>query len=251
MATANEMADDIESRVDRASSYSSPGYEDFELTQVLTEAEEQYVKQFISKLNNRKGHGFEETEIRAQGLSALLINADLTASATQTGVLANGVFYDLPSTFMYSVHEDITIDKTHCVTSASIIADVRTVAHKEISRWRINKYKKPYYNEYEARVWRLVYSRVDDGHDTTTLSRSEKRHQIVTDGTFTVSAYNMTYMQKPKGIIVDRSAGGTTDRNCILDDSTHDIIVDIAAGLLMERVKEQGVQNVIPKQELE
>jgi hypothetical protein len=41
MATANEMADDLESRIDRASSLASPGYEDFELTSVLTEAQQE------------------------------------------------------------------------------------------------------------------------------------------------------------------------------------------------------------------
>jgi hypothetical protein len=153
---------------------------------------------------------------------------------------------------MYTVHEDIRIDKVDCRLGGKsdwIYAEVRHVAHKEVSRWRNNKYKKPYYNNYEGRVWRLVYSRQDDGH-TDDTARTVKRHQVITDGTFNVQTYSMTYMQLPKGITVDRTTPAN-QRNCILDESTHDIIVDIAAGLLMERVKEQAVQNVIPKQELE
>ncbi len=98
--TANEMADMLEEKLDRADSFGSPGYEDFDLTSVLTEAQELYVKKFFDEMNNRKQKGFEETEIRNQGLSALVKDGDnLTASADQTGISVNnnvtGKFYDL------------------------------------------------------------------------------------------------------------------------------------------------------------
>ena len=86
--TANEMADELELRLDRADSLGSPGYEDFDLSSVLTEAQLLYIKQFVSELNNRKGQGFEETEVRNQGLSALIKQgANLTVSADQTRIV--------------------------------------------------------------------------------------------------------------------------------------------------------------------
>jgi len=110
--TANQMADELELKLDRSDSFGSPGYEDFELSSVLTEAQMVYVKKFIDELNNRKGKGFQETEIRMQGLGALINNASaLTPSTTQTGRLTNGTFFDLPMDHMYTVYEECAINK--------------------------------------------------------------------------------------------------------------------------------------------
>jgi len=247
--TGNEMADEVELRADRQSSFGSPGYEDSDLTSVLTESETYYVKTFIDELSNRKSHGFEETEVRAQGLGALILNSNATVSSVQTGVFSNGTFFDLPTDHMYTLHEEATIDKNQCGTIIPLDAEVRVVSHKEAKRWRNNKYKRPFYNEYKARVWRLVYSRNDDGHlDAGTITA--KRHQLVTDGTFNVTTYNLSYMQNPKGIVVDRTTP-TNQRNCMLDESTHDIIVNIAVDKLLERVREQKVVNITPQSSLE
>ena len=48
--TANEMADKLDEKLDRASSYGSPGYEDFDYSSVLTEAQHLYVKKFFDEL---------------------------------------------------------------------------------------------------------------------------------------------------------------------------------------------------------
>jgi len=250
--TANEMADELEKKLDRSSSFGSPGYEDFELSSVLTEAERLYIKKYIDKKNNRKGESLEETEIRNQGLSALIKkSAVLSVSANQADTFTNGTFYDLPEDFMYTIHEESTIDKIKCNTeSTNIEAEVVTIAHDEISRLKNNKYKKPFYEIYgDAKVWRLVYSREDDGFDPVT-SASVKRHQLVTDGTFNIVDYIISYLQNPKGIIVDRTTVSNS-RNCILDESTHTTIIDIATSLMMERVKEQELVNIESFKDLE
>jgi hypothetical protein len=100
--TANEMANELELKLDRSDSFGSPGYEDFELSSVLSEATNFYVKKFYDEVNNRKGKGFEEIEIRNQGLAALIKDvASLPASASQAGVISNsllqGKFFDLPT----------------------------------------------------------------------------------------------------------------------------------------------------------
>ena len=253
LITANELAEEIELRADRQSAHGSPGYEDFDLTSVLTEAEWQYVKEFGDRLSNRKMRGFEETEIRNQGLSALVCNEDANLSATQTGVHSfagiQGYFFDLPDNFMYTIHEVVEIDKNNCSTEQPIIADVRNVSHKEIMRFRKNLYKKPYYNTCEAEVWRQQYKREDDGH-LDINNRTAKRHQIITDGTFQVAKYSLSYMQKPKGIIVDRNTP-TNQRNSILDDSVKEVLITMAVENLMERVREQKVNNNTPSSSLE
>ena len=249
--TANEMATELELELDRSSSFGSPGYDDFELSSVLTKAQELYVKKFIDKKNNRKGESFEETEIRGQGLSALIKRATaLTASSDQVGVFPNGIYYDLPEDFMYTIHEDVTIDKNECGTQNGIVAEVAIVQHDEISRLRENKYKKPYYKNYgEAKIWRLFYSREVDGYSPL-IAATNKRHQLITDGTFNVVDYSISYLINPKEIIVDRNVV-TNQRNSTLDESTHLTIIAIAADIMMDRVKEQKMQNIESIKDLE
>lgn len=249
--TANEMADELELRLDRADSFGSPGYEDFDLSSVLTEAQLLYIKQFVSELNNRKGQGFEETEVRNQGLSALIKQgANLVVSADQTGVLANGKFFDLPTDFMYTIYEECMIDKQQCGTEDFIKAWINVIAHDEIWQYLYNKYKKPYYKDYGwARVWRLGYQRQTSGSDPASPA-TPKRHQLITDGTFNVTSYTMNYLIFPSDITVDRTAPANS-RNCILDESTHTVIIDMAKDLMLDRVKEQKVQNIVPVKDLE
>lgn len=240
--TANEMADMLEEKLDRASSFGSPGYEDFDLSSVLTEAYHFYVKKFVDEVNNRKGKGFQETEIRDQGLGALVATAPtLQVSSTQTDALPNGTFFDLPMDHMYTVFEECTIDKQNCINNLPITADVKVIAYNEIQALRKNKYKKPFYESYgNARVWRVEYNRVQSGYDPAS-PETAKRHEIITGPDFSVVTYYMRYLRNPLPIVVDRDTP-TNQRNCELDYSTHIVIVDIATDLMLERVKEQKLQ---------
>ena len=244
--TANEMADMLEEKLDRADSFGSPGYEDFDLTSVLTEAQDLYVKKFFDEMNNRKQKGFEETEIRNQGLSALVKDGDnLTASADQTGIIVNnnvtGKFYDLPDDHMYTIYEECTIDKKECDTGAFIIGWVDVIAHNEMQRYNWSKYKRPFYRvDGNCRVWRSEFNRVNSGR-TTIAAKTDKRHELFTDGTFNVTNYHIRYVKNPLTITVDRTTP-TNQRNCELDISTHMVIVGIATDLMLQRVKEQKVK---------
>ena len=352
--TANEMASELELRLDRSDSFGSPGYEDFDVSSVLTEAQWLYIKKFYDEQNNRKRQGFEETEVRNQGLSALIKQgANLNVSVSQAGVLENGKFFDLPDDFMYTIYEEALIDKADCIdpdnstwvfgdnvfagTYAGIVglptnypvnvafttnttinstfsgkelpesytvgstisitqdsgfshtayeglhtiveiidkytfvidvafagstpvnpgtvilpikAWIDVLAHEEIWQYRYNKYKKPYYKNYGwSRIWRLVYQRETSG-EVPASPATAKRHQLVTDGTFNITSYTMNYLINPPDIIVDR-ATPANQRNCILDESTNDVIIDIAKDLMLQRVREQKIQNIEPVKELE
>lgn len=249
--TANEMGDELELRLDRSDSFGSPGYEDFEISSVLSEAEQLYTKKFIDSLNNRKGASFDETEIRKQGLSALYRKGtNLSVSASQTDVLANGKFFDLPSDFMYTVYEEAIIDKQICNTQTYIGATIRDISYDMIRRIGTNKYKKPFYTDYgNAEVWRVVFSRATSGANPA-LPATAKRHQLITDGTFNITNYSIIYLCNPPGIIVDRHTP-SNQRNCILDVSTHSVIIDIAKDLMMNRVKEQKIANIEGLKDLE
>lgn len=251
---ANTMADKLEEKLDRVTSFGSPGYEDFELGSVLTEAMHLYIKKFFDRKNNRKGESFEETEVRNQGLSALIKRgAGLPASTSQVGVLENGTFYDLPTDFMYTIHERVTTNVEQCGIVGDPVyvkVDVRNVSHGEIERYRNNKYKKPFAKDYgDGLVWRLGFERQNDGYSDLT-AQTAKRHQLLTDGNFTITDYSINYVRYPEDIVVDRTIT-TNQRNCILDESTHNVIIDMATDLMMNRVKEQKVPNIEGFEDLE
>ena len=249
---ANSMADELDQQVDRATSFGSPGYEDADYSSVLTDAMHVYIKQFIDRKNNRKGESLEETEVRSQGLSALIKRgAALPTSADQTDTFTNGTFYDLPTDFMYCLHEEGQIDKFLCTDGTTNISTTfNVIAHDEVSRLEKNKYKKPYYKTYgEAMTWRLVFSRQTDGSDPASPATA-KRHQLVTDGTFNVNRYSINYLQNPPNIKVDRTTPADQE-NCILDESAHLPIIDIAKSLLLERVKENELANTASSKDLE
>jgi hypothetical protein len=253
--TANEMADELELKLDRSDSFGSPGYEDFELSSVLTEAQTLYVKKYFDELNNRKGKGFEEIEIRNQGLAALIQDAaSCPVSTSQVGVIVNGdvagTFFDLPLNHMYTIYEQCTLDTTDCTTGEPTIAYVIAVAHNEIQRFSWSKYKKPFSKSYGlARVWRGEYSREVSGIDPS-IPATEKRHELFTDKTFNITDYHIRYVKNPQLIVVDRTTSAN-QQNCELDDSTHRVIIDIATDLMMNRVKEQKVQNIESFKDLE
>lgn len=234
--TANEMADKLEFLLDRANSFGSPGYTDGELSSVLSSAQIQYTKRFYNYKNNTHQTGFEETEARGQGLSALIQDSGpLAASADQTGVLPNGTFFDLPEDFMFSIYERTTINKTNCDDGEPTEAGVRVVSHDEYSLFKGNYYKRPFANNLHASVFRMYFSANPGG---------VKRHEIITGDDFIVTSYRMRYLKNPEDITVDRQ-DPANQISSELDEFTHEVIVDIARDLMLETVKEQKLDNEI------
>jgi hypothetical protein len=60
----------------------------------------------------------------------------------------------------------------------------------------------------------------------------------------------MNYLINPPEIIVDRNLPNN-QRNCILDVSTHDIIVDTARDIILGIVKEQKLNTELDQKDLE
>ena len=189
-------------------------------------------------------------------MSALVKDGDnLSVSTDQAGIITNnnvtGKFYDLPDDHMYTIYEQCTIDKKECDTDAFIIGWVMVVAHNEMQRYNWSKYKKPFYRVTgDCRVWRSEFSRKDSGRADNVPVKTDKRHELFTDGTFNVTNYHIRYVKNPLEIVVNRTTT-TNQKNCELDTSTHVVIVGIATDLMMQRVKEQKVQTIENFRDLE
>lgn len=232
---ANEMLDAIRVGYDAMYSLSAPGFEDPAYSILLTKAQFIFVRRTLVAKNNRNQEGFEETEVRNQGLAALikdgLENPDPpSVSSSQTGALPTEVFWNLPEDFMYAIMEGATTDKPDCsktTTSYRRIA-IKPISHNEYYQNFYNPFRKPWTDGYDGLVWRIAYS----------PNGGIKRHGLITDGTFTVTEYHLRYLKIPTAIKVDTN-DPTNQISCELAASTHEAIVQIAIKLLASAVREQ------------
>ncbi|HEY8361295.1 MAG TPA: hypothetical protein VIK77_00260 [Tissierellaceae bacterium] len=241
---ANQMAEQFELRMNLVDSFAAPSYEDVEISGFLNLAMDLFIEKNLDELLNQKKTGFEETESRGQALSQLIKTGVCSVSSVQQGAFANGVFYDLPDDFKLTIAEVVKIDKNHCKTKTPIQADVVVVSHDEYNRFRRNYYKLPYYNGFEAKVWRMYFSRAVSNYEDENAA-TRKRHQLITDGSFAVTDYEISYLKEFDPIVVDR-ANPANMRNCILDDElTHSKIVELAVALADNSNKEQRPNTLL------
>jgi hypothetical protein len=212
--TATEMRDLFLVLYDKVTNLAAPGYTDSEIAQFLNKAQLQFVKQRYNHKGNKYRDGFEKTEKRRKDLSELTRNADLgstSVSSSQAGVSPNGVFYDLPTDFLYALREEVTISSSDSCVDGNRIS-VKPVTHDEYTINISNPFKKPD----TGQVWRLDYSRDFAG------SANAKRHEVITGGSYTISTYHLRYLKRP----VDIDIANSVDSE--LDESIHEEIVDMA-----------------------
>jgi hypothetical protein len=228
--TANEMSFEFKVGYDKITNFDAPGYEDEEISLLLNKAQERFFLQTYAATNKFK-EGFEETEKRRKDLSELIANATISvASATQTGSLPNGTLYDLPTNFLYAIKEEVTISsEDECDNGKRI--KVKPITHDEYTINIDNPFKQPD-NEL---VWRLDYSRTVD-------NVNPKRHELITDGSYTISAYHLRYLRRLPNIVVDEAIPAN-QVNCILDEITHRRIVDLAIEIALEMSVDPRLQT--------
>jgi hypothetical protein len=222
--TAAEMREEFLILYDKITNFDAPGYEDDEISRFLSRAQERLVLHLYNPLSNKFITGFEGSEKRRKDLSELMRNANLTqanVSATQTGVKPNGQFFDLPSDFLYAVSEEVlTASTTACFNGNTI--EVKPIAHDEYTKNIKSPFKKPY----KDLVWRMDFSRA-------TVGANPKRHELITDGTYTVATYSLRYLRRPQPIIAGSGPieGLAGPLNCELDEITHRAIIDEAVAI--------------------
>ncbi len=197
---------------DKVTNFDAPGYNDLEISILLTKGQERTFFAFYNPLGNQFREGFEETEARRKDLKELVKGTTCTISASQTGVLPNGVFYDLPTDCLYAISEEITTTSADTCKNGLRLR-VKPITHDEYAINLKNPFKKPNINSY---IWRLDYQ--------------TNRHELITDGTFTVGTYHLRYIQKLTPIIVGSNTvdGISGPQNCILNSVTHKRIIEEA-----------------------
>lgn len=255
---ANLMWEDVLVRYEKLTSNAAPGIQDVQASSIMTKAQWHFLHTRISPLLNSKKEGLEETEVRMQGLSALI--TPVTISTFTPGSLQYGVYATLPLDFMYTLLEIVTIDKNDCIDGAPAQLSVNVLSHDEYIRGIINPFRKPYFDGHLGLVWRLTYGRNTTGYDSQTITttagyeyitgQTGKLHQLITNGEFNITDYQIVYLRMPRNIIVTYYSGGNM-QNCELDDSTHPAIIDIAVDLLKEALTQPNQQIIPQMQQIE
>lgn len=210
--TAVEMRDLFLILYDKITNLAAPGYTNDEISDFLNKAQLQFVKHRYNEKGNKYQEGFEETEKRRKDLAQLTRSLTATSSSDQTGVSPNGVFYDLPEGFMYTLREEATlVSNDVCIDGKRIY--VKPITHDEYAINLSNPFKKPD----STVVWRLDYSNAAALTGTAT-----KRHELVTDGTYTIGSYFLRYLKTPSDIDIENNVDSE------MDPSIHEEIVDVA-----------------------
>jgi hypothetical protein len=225
--TANELARNTLVTFDSVFSQSAPGYDDPEISIFLTKAQQIY---FFRRLPV-----FDTDEVSKKALSSLLSNNNPTVSSTQTGSLPTETFYDLPLDCELVMFEKVKTNIPLCTDPQKktfIDVTVRPIKIDDYNLDFYNPYKKPYMEKTgdQGLVWRLDRPSINN----------VKIHGLLTDGTFNITDYYISYLRLPKDIVVDF----TTPSNQVnpeISSIAHFSIVDIAV-MLIEKAIREGVR---------
>lgn len=252
--TAGAMAKEFDIKYDMITSLDAPGYNNQEKSVFLSQAQENIIKQRYQPRGNKYGDGFEQTEKRRVDLSELVQNVLLVTATnieafTASYNLPNGRFWKMPADFMWSISEsaNIVLGSTNsqytCTGTPYIIENVKVKpkTHDEYHADIENPFAKPYHKL----VWRMDYQRED--YTEAFTAGTETRHELITDGSYTVDKYRVRYVRRPDDIIPvtsgDTTAGTAGQRvDCRLDPSIHREIVTEAVRIATSVTKPEEVQ---------
>jgi hypothetical protein len=240
---ANEMRYELLLLLDNLFEFGAPAYDDTQIGSLLTKAQMRVFKK-------RYDPAFELTEERRRDLEQLIKPAEydstdipgstITVSSSQDGIHPNGVFFDLPSDFLYAAEEAVTTD----TSSGEVKVD--PVTHDEYLANIDNPYQNPNVKSGTSVFWRMDISRETQPVGVT--SGSAKRTEIITEGG-TITKYRMRYISTPQDIVVD-SITPANQVHCILDDSIHPEIVDEAYKIAEASVRPEEYQIALNEQRI-
>lgn len=213
--TADEMKTEFLVGYDKVASLAAPGYTDAEISQFLSEAQERFVKLRYRGPGTQYGDGFEETEKRRKDLAEVTRMATPTVSDDQSEIISeNSVIFDLPDDFWLTIIEWLDTDD-ECIATKKVIP----TTHDTYLTEKDNPYRQPN----DTRALRLdLYG---------------NRHEIITNGEYSINDYKVRYIKQLTDISIEDSV--TSE----LNDMTHREIVDLAVTIALENTQEPRFQS--------
>lgn len=176
---------------DKVASLGQPGYTPEEVEIIATIAQEALVLERYNPFNKSR-EGFEETEKRVQDLGELVVSKVILPLPTSSLNFPNGVFCTLPNTqlvnptdysdvFWLPILEYVNTKSTDACKNNKRV-QVKDIKHVELEQLLQDPFNRPSI-EWVFRV------RV-----------SNLKHEIITDGTYSIKDYIVRYIKKPTPI---------------------------------------------------
>lgn len=230
---------------DRVGPASAPGYGNYQISLLLTRAQEQLVKNYLDSDTNRLGDGYENTERRRRKLN-FLVQRHVFVSATDAVPIAPGgpdpiipgdLSYDINGLNILRIVQEhlILADDVKCRDSKML--KVIPIPHDEIDDSIHNPYRKP--SKYQA--WRI-----DSGSDFV------NQEYVEISSSLPYTEYRFRYVKRPTPIIVGALPaaaptidGASTIQTSILPDTFHSEIVSRAVTNALARLGDPNVQGAM------
>jgi hypothetical protein len=231
--TANELKKYILTTFDALYTSSAPGFEDDELSIIATKAQLMYVLKCLKPYKDNEV--FEETEVRKQGLSALIKDGaeaidPPTPLSTTLGTLVGEVYWTLPNDFMFAIYEAAQTNIPYCGDPSLQTyrrIPIFPIQHNEYNQNFYNPYQRPYCDGEVGKVWRINHG----------VLNNKKIHGLITDTNFNVTKYFLRYLRMPNDIVIDEAVPAN-QVSPELDSVFHYAIGDYAVMLLDKAIRE-------------
>jgi len=228
--TRQDFLNEFYLKLDKIASLALPGFEPAEIAVIASDVQEQLI---LDKYSSKNNDGFEQTEKRTAELGELVTNAILSP-LTYNPLLNvnNGVFVDLPNdyptnVFWLPIYEEVTINKK--CDNNFIKLPVKETTHVELNQLKKDPFNKPTIKN--DLVFRLRYS--------------DHKHELVTDGTFNVTSYQLRYIKKPQDINLTTNLTAQVSE---LSDFVHPEILDKTVEEILKVLGDPRIQ-LMQKQE--
>ena len=203
--TTQEFSDQFDVLYNNIMSNQAPGLDEYEKSVFLTKAQYEIIKNYFNPKSNKNQEGFDDSPKRQIDFSNLMAAKKQTSAVTTPTTYvkfdSRSVLYEMPSDILFALNETAIVTenlKTRLIT-------IVPISFEEYARILSKPYKQPLKNQ----GWRLL----NTGMNGTTQARIS---EIVVKAGATVSDYIISYVRRPKPIILTT----LTDTNVSLDGLT-------------------------------
>jgi len=205
-------------------SNAAPGLDDYEVSQILTKAQLELVKDYFNPKGNKYVEGFDNSPKRQADFSSLIQTDTLERSEDESNFDFRAIVFKFPTKFVSILNESLNITKNDVTTSRQIIP----LSYVEYTRLMSKPYKEPL----KRQAWRLL----------TGQGEANEAELILTtqDRTETNIEYKVRYVRVPRPIIVSDLRrinsvisidGETSPRTSELNPELHEEILQRAVEL--------------------
>lgn len=220
--TKTQFLDNFYLQLNKVRTLQGPGYDPNEVSLFATEAQELLVNTKYEAVSNILKSGFEETEKRIQDLGNLVKDSKLDPLPVSPDNMPNGRFFQLPNTLLanstdysdvywYTVFEQAILTSKDCNNNFERV-DIFEINHNEYAQLIRDPFNKPS----KTRVWRMRLN--------------NNRHELITDGTYTISKYHVRYIKKPAPIDLTSNLSASVSE---LSDNVHRELVRQTVDLVL------------------